>query len=174
MRSRLLAAPGLRRAALAGCALAAAWTAGTTGVAGEAAPGDHNGEIRHGGIQRTYRLHVPPKRRADGATPLVIALHGGGGTGSKMEQLTLGNNEDPNPRSQQPFRIERTETDEIRIYKELSEFHPGSLRTIKQDDNLVLIGCPTDRAIWQAGECICQDTGERGCTELHSITIRLS
>ncbi len=74
---------------------------------------------------------------------------------------------------EQPHRIERTETDEIRIYKEFSEFHPGSLRTIKHDDTLVLIGCPTDRASWQGGECICQDTGERGCTELHSITLRL-
>ncbi|MBA7608637.1 hypothetical protein ES703_15816 [subsurface metagenome] len=71
---------------------------------------------------------------------------------------------------EQPFRIERTGADEIRIYKELEEFHPGSLRTIKQDDNLVLVGCPVDRASWEGSECVCRDTGERGCTELHSIT----
>lgn len=93
----------------------------------------------------------------------------------QVEQLTLNNNPEPaSMPAAQPFRIERTETDEIRIYKELSEFHPGSLRTIKHDDSLALIGCPTDRASWQAGECICQDSGERGCTELHSITLRLS
>jgi len=88
----------------------------------------------------------------------------------EVEALTLGNNNsNPGP-GPQPFRIESTDTDEIRIYKELPEFHHGSLRTIKQDDTLVLVGCPVGRASWQGQECVCRDTGERGCMELHSIT----
>ncbi len=87
----------------------------------------------------------------------------------EVEALTLGNNSNPGP-EEQPFRIEQTATDEIRVYKELAEFHQGSLRTIKQDDSLVLVGCPVDRGSWQGEECVCRDTGERGCMELHSIT----
>ena len=92
----------------------------------------------------------------------------------QVEQLTLNNNPEPAAPAAQPFRIERTETDEIRIYKELEEFHQGSLRTIKHDDTLVLVGCPADRATWQNQECVCRDTGERGCMELHSITRPIS
>ncbi|APB33028.1 esterase lipoprotein [Gloeomargarita lithophora Alchichica-D10] len=39
------------------------------------------------GVPRTYRIAVPP-RRAGGRSPLLIALHGGGGTGAGMERLT--------------------------------------------------------------------------------------
>jgi polyhydroxybutyrate depolymerase len=48
------------------------------------------GSMSHGGIARTYRIHVPaPARR--GPMPLVLALHGGGGDASAMLRLTLGN-----------------------------------------------------------------------------------
>ena len=89
----------------------------------------------------------------------------------EVEALTQGNS-DPNPGTEsppQPFRIERTETGEVHVYKELSGFHQGSLRTIEQDDTRALVGCPVDRATWQNEECICRD-GERGCMELHSVT----
>jgi len=92
----------------------------------------------------------------------------------QIEQYTIGSSS-PGPEENpgQPFRIEQLEggAGEVRIYKEQEEFHAGSLRTIKPDEEtLVLVGCPVDRASWQNEECICRATGERGCTELHSIT----
>ena len=79
------------------------------------------------------------------------------------------------PEPANPGQVIRTEelahgAGEVRIYKETREFHPGSLRTIKPDEEtLVLVGCPVDSATWQNQECLCQNTGERGCMELQSI-----
>lgn len=42
------------------------------------------------GLQRTYRLHVPPSYEEGRPIPLVLALHGGGGTGRGIERLTRG------------------------------------------------------------------------------------
>jgi polyhydroxybutyrate depolymerase len=39
-------------------------------------------------VERTYRLHVPPGLPHDGAAALVLAFHGGGGDGARMEGLT--------------------------------------------------------------------------------------
>jgi polyhydroxybutyrate depolymerase len=39
------------------------------------------------GRTRTYRLYVPARRH--GPAPLVLVLHGGGGSGANMEELTL-------------------------------------------------------------------------------------
>jgi len=44
--------------------------------------------LEHGGVERTFRLYVPP--RAQGPLPLVVVLHGGGGSGAGMEWLTQG------------------------------------------------------------------------------------
>lgn len=91
----------------------------------------------------------------------------------QIEQYNIGSGP---PEPANPGEVIRTEelvagAGEVRIYKEKGEFHAGSFRTIKPDEEtLVLVGCPVDRATWQNGECICQDTGERGCMELHSIT----
>ena len=52
-------------------------------------PASVTGSIQWEGLERSYRLHVPPARGA-GPRPLLIALHGGGGTGEKMERLTRG------------------------------------------------------------------------------------
>jgi polyhydroxybutyrate depolymerase len=41
-----------------------------------------------GGITRTYQAHVPAKTDREAALPLVIALHGGNGTGASMRNLT--------------------------------------------------------------------------------------
>jgi polyhydroxybutyrate depolymerase len=42
------------------------------------------------GLERTYRLHVPPFYDKSKPMPLLIVLHGGGGTGERMEKLTQG------------------------------------------------------------------------------------
>lgn len=48
------------------------------------------GAMIWGGLERTYRIHVPAARDGGRSVPLLIALHGGGGTGEKMERLALG------------------------------------------------------------------------------------
>lgn len=44
------------------------------------APGDYRASLEHGGRTRLYRLHVPASYRADRPAPLLVALHGGGGS----------------------------------------------------------------------------------------------
>lgn len=46
------------------------------------------GSIGWGGLKRTYRIHVPSSQDKTRPMPLVIALHGGGGTGEGMERHT--------------------------------------------------------------------------------------
>lgn len=41
--------------------------------------GDHVFTLRHGGLERQYRLHVPAGYDAAQPVPLLVALHGGGG-----------------------------------------------------------------------------------------------
>ena len=48
------------------------------------APGDYRGSLVHGGRTRLYRLHVPASYRADRPAPLLVALHGGGGSMDHM------------------------------------------------------------------------------------------
>jgi len=43
------------------------------------APGDYRFSFVHNGITREYRVHVPPSYRPGHPTPMLIALHGGGG-----------------------------------------------------------------------------------------------
>ncbi len=57
---------------------------------GHAFAKDYTGSITVGSLKRTYRLHVPPLHDKAKQAPLVIALHGGGGTGKRMERLTRG------------------------------------------------------------------------------------
>src|SRR3954447_16034671 len=42
-----------------------------------AAPGDHRVHLTHGGLDRSYLLHLPP---VSGPLPLVMMLHGAGGS----------------------------------------------------------------------------------------------
>jgi polyhydroxybutyrate depolymerase len=42
-------------------------------------PGDYRFTFAHDGITREYLVHVPKSYRADRATPMLVALHGGGG-----------------------------------------------------------------------------------------------
>jgi polyhydroxybutyrate depolymerase len=48
--------------------------------------GDPESHLTHDGLDRTYTLHVPPQG-AKATRPLVIALHGGGGTAAGMPKL---------------------------------------------------------------------------------------
>lgn len=49
-----------------------------------------SGSIIVDGLERTYLLHIPPMFTLKKKSPLVIALHGGGGTGKGMIRLTRG------------------------------------------------------------------------------------
>ncbi len=51
---------------------------------------DYSDSIIFGGLERTYLLHIPTSYDKTKPLPLVIALHGGGGTGKDMVKLTLG------------------------------------------------------------------------------------
>lgn len=42
-------------------------------------PGDYDFTIRHDGLERRYRVHVPARYRPASPAPLLLALHGGGG-----------------------------------------------------------------------------------------------
>ncbi len=44
--------------------------------------------MRHESVVRTYQIHLPPGFRKDNPAPLVIALHGGGGTGRTFDRGT--------------------------------------------------------------------------------------
>jgi polyhydroxybutyrate depolymerase len=65
--------------ALAGCRPKPTCGPADAGCDGEAA-------LVHGGLPRTYRYHLP--KRAAEKRPLLLALHGGGGTGKGMESIT--------------------------------------------------------------------------------------
>ena len=49
-----------------------------------------SGSISVNGLKRTFLVHLPPSYDKSKSLPLVIALHGGGGTGARMISLTLG------------------------------------------------------------------------------------
>jgi polyhydroxybutyrate depolymerase len=53
-----------------------------------AARGDINDSIQVGGIKRTFHLHVPSTYTTNQPTSLVLAFHGGGGSGAGMPGLT--------------------------------------------------------------------------------------
>jgi polyhydroxybutyrate depolymerase len=64
----------------------------STSCARSRIPADRTGRVSksltHQGLQRDYHLYIPSSYRHSAATPLVIALHGGGGNGPKMEKLS--------------------------------------------------------------------------------------
>jgi polyhydroxybutyrate depolymerase len=49
---------------------------------------NYSGSLLHAGLKRTYLLHVPASYMPANPTALVIALHGGGGDGQKMQALS--------------------------------------------------------------------------------------
>ncbi|OGF50273.1 MAG: hypothetical protein A2044_05455 [Candidatus Firestonebacteria bacterium GWA2_43_8] len=54
------------------------------------AKNDDTGSIIHGNLTRTFRVHNPKSKDIEKKFPLVIVLHGGGGTGLDMVKLTKG------------------------------------------------------------------------------------
>lgn len=44
-------------------------------------------QVRHEDIQRTYHIYLPEGFHKQKSLPLVLALHGGGGTGRKFDQV---------------------------------------------------------------------------------------
>lgn len=71
-----------------------AWILGTLmllappGAAPPASSASTARAIETGGRHRTFVLHVPPSLRAGVPAPLVIVLHGGGGSGRGTERMT--------------------------------------------------------------------------------------
>ncbi len=49
-------------------------------------PGNHTYELQHGGVSRSFLLHVPKSFKQQ--MPLVIAIHGGGGDGKGMQTIS--------------------------------------------------------------------------------------
>ncbi len=49
--------------------------------------GNHHLSMTVDGRERTYILHVPPAARQGQPLPLLIVLHGGGGSGQKMQRF---------------------------------------------------------------------------------------
>jgi polyhydroxybutyrate depolymerase len=50
--------------------------------------GDYSSYINSGGLQRTYNVHISSMYDKNISTPLLIVLHGGGGTGQEMIKFT--------------------------------------------------------------------------------------
>jgi len=66
---------------LLGCVSAGTGLAATT-QANPASFGDQKFTIRVGGHDRAYIVHVPPGYDGKSSVPVVVMLHGGGGTGN--------------------------------------------------------------------------------------------
>ncbi len=49
-----------------------------------------SGSINHNGLNRTFLFYLPTSYKIKNQIPLIIALHGGGGSGQKMIKLTRG------------------------------------------------------------------------------------
>jgi polyhydroxybutyrate depolymerase len=61
---------------------------GAAGTVGAQAGQVSTHTLEYQGITRTYTLYMPPSAQADAAVPLVIALHGGGGSGEGFMAYT--------------------------------------------------------------------------------------
>ena len=72
----------------AGVALPALGSAGCKLARSLYAPGTTADELEHGGSTRTFRVHVPAAYRGDRPSPLLLMLHGGGGSGRQFEEAS--------------------------------------------------------------------------------------
>lgn len=61
-----------------------------TGTTQDYHVGDYKGSIVWDGLERSYLIHIPPSHVKSQQMPIVIALHGGGGTDKDMVKLTQG------------------------------------------------------------------------------------
>lgn len=89
LRMIALVATGALAAVLSGCAGGSSGTA-TDPTSQATSSGTDTGHsalsLTVDGQARSYRLYVPTKVAEDGSVPLLIALHGGGGSGAQFEQ----------------------------------------------------------------------------------------
>ncbi|MBE7485833.1 MAG: esterase [Polyangiaceae bacterium] len=83
-----LASPGSRSLRWLALLLALGCASGTG--CRRAAPALSTHAFEHNGLNRVYHLHVPKGHARNRPAPLVIALHGGGGTGEKFDWSTNG------------------------------------------------------------------------------------
>ncbi len=51
-------------------------------------PGTHTLTLLHDGIQRRYHVHIPPAATAGHALPVMLAFHGGGGSGDQFRRTS--------------------------------------------------------------------------------------
>lgn len=56
------------------------------GVEGCLSPGDHDLQVIVAGFEQPFRVHIPPA--LEGLAPVVVQLHGAGGTGEEMDRIT--------------------------------------------------------------------------------------
>ena len=59
-------------------------------TAGDSTPGTSTNQLESGGVQRTYLLDTPGSSAPSAGRPLLILLHGGGGTADSMDKQTGG------------------------------------------------------------------------------------
>lgn len=59
-------------------------------IAKEYGPGDYDFSLVHDSLTRTYKLHIPSSYTKIKTRPLLIALHGGGGSAEDTVKLTQG------------------------------------------------------------------------------------
>lgn len=74
--------------AIAPAAGPAAQPAAAAGPCAGLKPGDFERTVSHQGRDREYVLHVPPAYGSSKRLPLVIVLHGGGGSGPGIKELS--------------------------------------------------------------------------------------
>jgi polyhydroxybutyrate depolymerase len=75
-------------AAVVALASAGSATAQTDGCATAPAPGSTYVHVAYGGLQRGVEIHIPPALAAGQKVPLLLALHGSGSSGPKMESYS--------------------------------------------------------------------------------------
>ncbi len=66
----------------------AGWLFGAPRLSQPGASGDQNGSVVYQGRKRNFLLHIPEKVRGKKGVPLVLVLHGGGGTPEAVARLT--------------------------------------------------------------------------------------
>lgn len=70
------------------CACAGGWAASPERADRLLKPGQHDLVLETAGDERDYRLYVPPGLDARERVPLMIVLHGGGGWGAQIEDMS--------------------------------------------------------------------------------------
>jgi len=63
-------------------------SAGCGRASGSYGAGTTAGMVMHDGVMRTFRVHLPPSYASNTAHPLVLMLHGGGGSGRQFEEAS--------------------------------------------------------------------------------------